>query len=116
MFCPECGSEFLAGIESCSDCAVPLVPQAPCGEDEMIFDDPLVPATEVWNPAEAEIVSALLQAHGIPCLLKAENQYAVEATYTIGPLARRRLLVRESDLDRAREILQAVPQPDPWLV
>jgi type III secretory pathway lipoprotein EscJ len=79
----------------------------------MIFDDPLVLATEVWNPAEAEIVIALLQAHGIPCLLKAENQYAVDATYTIGPLARRRVLVRESDLARAEEILRAAPQPDP---
>ncbi len=40
------------------------------------------------------------------------DQYAVDATHTVGPLARRRILVRESDLDRAREILQAVPLPD----
>ncbi len=66
----------------------------------------------MWNPAEAEIVCSLLRGHGIPCLLKAENQYAVDATYTVGPLARRRILVRASDLDRAREILQAAPLPD----
>lgn len=103
----------MPGIETCSDCQVPLLPDPPADDDEVIFDDPVVPAIEVWNPVEAEIIYALLQAHGIPCILKAENQYAVDATYTIGPLARRRILVRESDLDRAREILRAAPLPDP---
>jgi hypothetical protein len=84
-------------------------------EDEDAPDDPVVVAIEVFNPAEAEIVCSLLQAHGIPCILKAENPYAVDATYTVGPLARRRILVRSSDLQRAREILRATPVPDPHL-
>ena len=113
MFCPVCGSEYVAGILTCVDCDAPLVPDPPAEDEEMMFDDPVVPALEVYNPAEAEIVCSLLQAHGIPCILKAENQYAVDATYTVGPLARRRILVRESDLPRAQEILQATPSHDP---
>jgi hypothetical protein len=112
MFCPVCGGEYVAGILTCVDCDAPLVPDPPAEDEEVIFDDPVVLALEVYNPAEAEIVCSLLQAHGIPCILKAENQYAVDATYTVGPLARRRILVRESDLSRAREILQATPSHD----
>jgi hypothetical protein len=93
-------------------CDVVLVAQPIRQDTGVPEDESVVTAVEVWNPAEADIVCSLLRGHGIPCLLKAENQYAVDATYTVGPLARRRILVRESDLDRAREILQAVPLPD----
>ncbi|HTU02420.1 MAG TPA: DUF2007 domain-containing protein [Candidatus Sulfotelmatobacter sp.] len=111
MRCPVCGDEYLAGITMCADCKVPLVPESL--DMEEFPDDPVVTAIEVYNPAEAEIVCALLIAHDIPCLLKAENQYAVDATYTVGPLARRRILVRQSDLPRARDILAAMPVPPP---
>ncbi len=112
MYCPACESEHVAGIQHCPVCDVALVAEPIRQDTGVPEDESIVTAVEVWNPAEAEIVCSLLRGHGIPCLLKAENQYAVDATYTVGPLARRCILVRASDLDRAREILQAAPLPD----
>jgi hypothetical protein len=112
VYCPECDSEYVTGVQRCPVCDVALVAEPIRQDTGVPEDESVVTAVEVWNPAEAEIVCSLLRGHGIPCLLKAENQYAVDATYTVGPLARRRILVRESDLDRAREILQAAPLPD----
>lgn len=112
MFCPLCDSEYVAAIQRCSVCDVALVADRAGQGAGASADESVVTLVEVWNPAEAEIVCSLLRGHGILCLLKAENQYAVDATYTVGPLARRRILVRASDLDRAREILQAAPLAD----
>jgi hypothetical protein len=110
MFCRMCGAEFGADIDRCPLCGVVPMPSAPPDSRRGVFaDEAVVTAAEVWNPVEAEIVCSLLRGYDIPCILKAENQYAVDATYTIGPLARRRILVRKGDLARAREILQAVP-------
>ena len=102
------GDGFLFGLVAGRDVPVPA-------EDAEDPDDPLVVAAEVYHPTEAELVCALLTAHDIPCLLKAENQYAVDATYTLGPLARRRILVRTSDLALAKDILSARPVAEPGL-
>lgn len=113
MRCPVCHDEFKRGVDRCPECLVPLVPAIPSGlEDESGGDQDLVLAVELFSPVEAEIVTSLLRAHDIPCLLKAENQYAVEANYSIGPLARRRVLVRPGDLDRAQDLLKAFPMAD----
>jgi len=107
-----CGAEFDAEIGRCPLCGVLLIASPPHLDAGVFADEAVVTAIEVWNPVEPEIVCSLLRGHDIPCILKAENQYAVDATYTIGPLARRRILVREGDLSRARELLQAAPLLD----
>ncbi len=113
MRCPVCNGEYVPGIETCPECGVPLIPDPLPEEPDDFPDDPTVVAVEVFSLAEAEIVCSLLRAHEIPCVLKAENQYAVDANYTIGPLARRRILVRQSDLLRTRDLLRAFPLPEP---
>jgi hypothetical protein len=60
---------------------------------------------------EADFIVSLLQAFDIPYLVKRENPYAVDARYTVGPLARHRIFVKSEDLKLAREILEAEPDP-----
>lgn len=60
---------------------------------------------------EADFIVSLLQAYDIPYMVKRENPYAVDARYTVGPLARHQIFVKAEDLARAREILEAEPDP-----
>ena len=60
---------------------------------------------------EADCIVSLLEAFDIPYWVKRENPYAVDARYTVGPLAKHQILVYASDLERAREILEAEPDP-----
>jgi hypothetical protein len=61
MVCPQCGAEFVPGIERCADCEIPLVSADPeSGEPE---------ATE-WSTALAT---------GDPALLAAAESLLIEA-------------------------------------
>lgn len=60
---------------------------------------------------EADFIVSLLEAYGILYLVKRENPCAVNARYTIGPLANHRIFVKAGDLEQAREILEAEPDP-----
>lgn len=60
---------------------------------------------------EADFIVSLLDAYDIPYLVKRENPYAVDARYTVGPLAKHQIFVKAGDLERAREILEAEPDP-----
>ncbi|MBW8005460.1 MAG: DUF2007 domain-containing protein [candidate division NC10 bacterium] len=75
----------------------------------MAEDLPLL--VEAANFIEADFIVSLLQAYDIPYLVKRENPFAVDARYTVGPLARHQIFVKPEDLDRAREILEAEPDP-----
>jgi hypothetical protein len=77
--------------------------------DDMSGD--LILFVEAEDFLEADFVVSLLQAYNIPYLVKRENPYAVDARYTVGPLATHQIFVRAGDLERAREILDAEPDP-----
>jgi len=64
---------------------------------------------EAESYLEADFIVSLLQSYDIPCLVKREHPYAVDARYTIGPLAQHRIYVNPDDLARAQEILAAEP-------
>ena len=66
---------------------------------------------EAESYLEADFIVSLLDSYGIPCLVKREHPYAVDARYTVGPLAQHRIYVNPEDFVRAQEILAAEPDP-----
>lgn len=61
MVCPQCGAEFVPGIERCADCEIPLVAVGP----------------ESGEPVATEWSTAL--ATGDPALLAAAKSLLIEA-------------------------------------
>ena len=72
---------------------------------------PLVVVRRVGSETEGQIVQGLLRAHGVEATLVGRES----AGYGAGSSAlnRLRVLVLESDLDVAREVLDAPPEGEP---
>ncbi len=102
-FCPECRSEYLEGTETCEDCGVDLVAQlVEPGPDAR--DGALV---EVWythGEMDAQLIRSLLESNGISSMFSGESLRLTHG-FTIDGLAEVRILVREADAPRAREII-----------
>lgn len=110
MFCPVCQGQYLSGLQQCPECLVPLLEEARGPDDPRAVTKELTLLVEAPNFIEADLIESILRAYEIPYLVKRENPYAVDARYSLGPLAVHRILVRRDHLELAREILAAEPE------
>lgn len=62
----------------------------------------------VWGPAEADIIKAFLESHGISSLQRGRVVQSVHP-FTANGLGEIKVFVGEKDYDRAKELLDELP-------
>jgi ssDNA-binding Zn-finger/Zn-ribbon topoisomerase 1 len=117
-FCPECRDEFEDWVEECPDCHVRLVatlpepPLKPPDPEYHYIPEPLVTVATYSYPLEAHLHRAKLESEGIDSVVVDEHIVNANWLYSIA-VGGVRLQVKESDLARAREILDKIPEHVP---
>jgi hypothetical protein len=119
-YCPECGAEYQDWVKKCVDCGVKLVdtkPEVLAGSleepkiitkgDRKYYKQSLVPVGSFTNTIEAQLNKGILESEGIDSIIANPDvliAYQPDASST-GNIA---LLVRESDAEKALEILNSI--------
>ncbi len=106
MFCPHCKTEYRPGFTRCADCGAELVDRL-TEEDQparnRIPDDVrLVSVLSTNDMADVINVKMLLDSEGIEYMAQGETARVIEP---VGPVV---FLVRESDVERATELLKGI--------
>jgi len=114
--CPTCGGSWPAGERFCARCGVPLTlergARSEAADSErhararkikpQLGEGRLVRVAGARNQPEAELIASLLLEAGVPSLVRRSAGFDVPDFLAAGP---RDVLVAESGLERAREVL-----------
>lgn len=107
MFCPECESEYEAGVTHCPDDGALLVEKLTA--DNVVHDASEARFLQLYklgSPAEAEMVNDILRNNGVRSMLKSGGSDAFSPLLSAtaeGAV----VLVDERDYDRAKEIYES---------
>jgi hypothetical protein len=122
LVCPSCAAEHGDGARFCSRCGMPLVHPGerearPSRRQErarkikpQFAQGSLVRVAWTRNQAEAELIEGMLLEEGIPSLMRRPAGFDVPDFMAAGP---RELLVAQSGLEAARELLLQHDIPGP---
>ena len=102
-FCSKCRNEYIDGTEVCEDCGVKLVVELPA-ESSGGADTELVEVWHAQGEMEAQLTRSLLESHGISSMITGESLRLTHG-FTIDGLAEAKILVREEDAKRAKEVI-----------
>ena len=116
-YCPVCRGEYQDWVQKCRDCGVELVDILPEPETEtepepLYFSDdnstyttePLVTIAEFPDIMEAKLAREILEAEGITGFVPDRESMSLNWSGLL-PHIEAKLIVRETDADRAMEIL-----------
>jgi hypothetical protein len=118
MFCPECKSEYRAGVTECVDCGIPLVRELPKPEEEPppVNEEEMVTVLSSYDEGEVLMAKSLLEGADIPYFMPGEalqdpvdNRLFPGSTFALGPV---RILVPPERAAEAKEILSSPPAPE----
>jgi hypothetical protein len=71
----------------------------------------LAEVTRVNGPFEADLIKSFLESHGIAAIASGRTAPFVYPL-TVDGLAEFKILVQKSDLEKARELIAAMPSPE----
>jgi zinc-ribbon domain len=120
LVCRICGTSHPAGERFCPRCGVPLVLDAePIGRVSerherarkvkgQYSEGPLVRVARARHQAEAELIAGLLLEEGVASVTRRSGGFDVPDFLAAGP---RDVLVAQSGVDIARDVLRVAPQP-----
>ena len=104
-YCPSCGQEFVAGVLTCADCAVPLQDTPPTDDQRATHPDEQVVDVFVTNSeSEAHVVQGLLEVNGIACRQHSGVPQNVLPLH-VDTLEDIRIFVAEHDAETARTLI-----------
>jgi len=101
MFCPKCGAEYQEGFIKCVDCGTTLVATPPPEPEDDVRYVEMVEVFSTYNPGDIAFIKSVLDGEGIHYYFQGES-----STMLIAAGAYARLLVRDDQVDRVRDILQ----------
>jgi hypothetical protein len=119
-YCPKCRAEYQDRVEKCLDCGVNLVdtkPETMPESTEQVkiitkgkrsyFKQPLVPVGSFENNIEAQFSKGILESEGIDSII-ANPDVLIAYQPDASSSSNIALLVRESEAEKAREILNSI--------
>ena len=108
MYCPECRSEYVEGVNECVDCQVALVAELPPLEEEEYDYEHFVTFKTFLSRPEAELAHSVLDANGIEAFISSDD--AGGSRPELAFLRGVKVLVHQNDLQKAEELFAELPK------
>ena len=119
MECPECGGEFVEGVETCPDCRIALVVAVVPEPPPLPEPEPLAPdgasvvLIRTGRLYEADLVASVLEDEGVPFYRQEQSSsglsFAMPVAPSAGPGVWWVIRVPEAVAEKARALVENLP-------